>query len=1052
MKFFYKLLLVFLAIAVLPALGIAYFSYHSGRTTIERDIYNLLQTTNVHKNDQFNQWLANNQQMLLQISTTPDVIDKISVMTRVDPDGMVFEAYRNTLLLEHLTPLLANQTGFVDYIVIGVPDGLILASTNPILEGKYRESEAYFLEGQKGPYIDQVRFFISEQEIGLHISTPIRDHSGKLLAVLVGHASPAEMARIMQLKTDLARTQETYLVNKSNFFVTEPELGDAFALRKTIRTEGVNRCLEGYSDFGAYKDYRGVEVIGYYHWISDRQMCILTEIDQAEAFAPIYALQNQIVLFGLATVALVTLLAAGFSNTLTRPLEKLVNGTREIGKGNLDYRITANTGDEVEQLARAFNEMSAHLQQNINQVQHNQRQVLALSQAAQVVQRALSPNQIYQAVGAEVGKLGYQVAVLQLKSRNQFTIPYLSLGAESLMQIEKLTGAKVLDYCGKIPPEGLLDQVIKSGESRFFSSTSSILAEIFPALAQTSIDELSNVLKANSVILTPLLVNKATWGFMIIGGQELRKSDIPAIEVFANQAAVALENVFLLNNLQTERNFTNALLETSSALTFVLDETGRLVRFNHGCQATTGYTFEELRGRTIWEVLFLPGDTEWVRSRFEALLQGGANSHYECAWRAKDGSLRWIIWSYAALRDEQNQAQFVVQTGIDITDRKILEQELREARDELEIRVQERTASLQESEERYRTLSEAAPDMIFTVDPEYRVRYANSHAALQFGLEPQRLAGQFLDQFFSSDVADRLRQAIHRVFTSGEKVFSENRVQFQGEDLWLSTWLVPLRDPTGTVHTVMGVSRDITLRKMTEQQLQSTVLQLGKSNQELEQFAYVASHDLQEPLRMVTSYLQLIERRYRDRLDEDADVYINYAVDGANRMKTLINDLLAYSRVGTRGKEFAPADLSKILNGVLGEYGLMIEETGARITSDPLPVLVVDESQIAQLFRNLLGNAFKFHGDQPPRIHIGAADQGGTWLFSVRDEGIGMDPKYFDRIFVIFQRLHTHEEYPGTGIGLAICKKIVERHKGKIWVESQPGQGATFFFTLPKVI
>ncbi|PTL79818.1 ATP-binding protein [Vitiosangium sp. GDMCC 1.1324] len=224
--------------------------------------------------------------------------------------------------------------------------------------------------------------------------------------------------------------------------------------------------------------------------------------------------------------------------------------------------------------------------------------------------------------------------------------------------------------------------------------------------------------------------------------------------------------------------------------------------------------------------------------------------------------------------------------------------------------------------------------------------------------------------------------------------------------------------------------------------------ELTRSNEDLEQFAYVASHDLQEPLRMVASYVQLLSRRYKERLDADADEFIRYAVDGATRMQALINDLLAFSRVGTRGKELVPVPLEKSLERALSSLRLALEESGARMEVEPLPWVKGDEGQLAQLLQNLVGNALKFCGGRPPRIRVSATSAGGTVTVAVEDNGIGIEPQYYERIFAIFQRLHSREEYPGTGIGLSICKKIVERHGGRIWVESTPGQGSTFHFTL----
>lgn len=235
-----------------------------------------------------------------------------------------------------------------------------------------------------------------------------------------------------------------------------------------------------------------------------------------------------------------------------------------------------------------------------------------------------------------------------------------------------------------------------------------------------------------------------------------------------------------------------------------------------------------------------------------------------------------------------------------------------------------------------------------------------------------------------------------------------------------------------------------------ESKLQVAITDLQRSNKELEQFAYVASHDLQEPLRMISSYTQLLAERYQDKLDEKANLFIHYAVDGAVRMQQLINDLLVFSRIGTKGKPLEPVDAHAALGKALGNLKMTIDEAKAIITNDKLPEVRGDASQLLQLFQNLIGNALKFRGEKYPHIHIATQDKGQEWLFSVKDNGIGIDPQFADKIFVIFQRLHTKEEYPGSGIGLAICKKIVERHGGRIWFESEPGKGATFYFTIHK--
>jgi signal transduction histidine kinase len=245
------------------------------------------------------------------------------------------------------------------------------------------------------------------------------------------------------------------------------------------------------------------------------------------------------------------------------------------------------------------------------------------------------------------------------------------------------------------------------------------------------------------------------------------------------------------------------------------------------------------------------------------------------------------------------------------------------------------------------------------------------------------------------------------------------------------------------------VAQGIT-RRQAELALERRIQELARSNAELEQFAYVASHDLQEPLRMVASYNQLLARRYKGKLDADADEFIGYTVEGVTRMQRLINDLLAYSRVGTRGREFAEIELGRALEIAEQNLKSAIAESRATITRDPLPTVLGDEGQLVQVFQNLLSNALKFRGERPPSVHVTAKQEGGGWVVSVSDNGIGVEPEYFERIFVIFQRLNPREQYPGTGIGLAICKKIVERHGGRIWMESKPGEGSTLSFSMPR--
>ena len=323
-----------------------------------------------------------------------------------------------------------------------------------------------------------------------------------------------------------------------------------------------------------------------------------------------------------------------------------------------------------------------------------------------------------------------------------------------------------------------------------------------------------------------------------------------------------------------------------------------------------------------------------------------------------------------------------------------------------------------------------------------------------FGVSPLEFTPTYATFFELVHPDDRwsVRREIARIRRGQEGSSLDYRiVRPDGEEISVHTEYSVVRNSSGRPFRLVGTIQDITERRRSERAIEERNEELARSNRELEQFAYVASHDLQEPLRMVSSYTQLLRRRYGGQLGEDADDFINFAVDGANRMQILINDLLAYSRVGTRGGEMVPTEAGGVLEAAKKNLQTAIEEAGAHVAeTGPLPAVMGDHMQLVQLFQNLLGNAIKFCQDgQKPEVYVGAeATEDGMWLFTVRDNGIGMDPQYAERVFVIFQRLHTRSEYPGTGIGLAICKKIVERHGGKIWVESAPGEGSTFYFTL----
>jgi PAS domain S-box-containing protein len=476
------------------------------------------------------------------------------------------------------------------------------------------------------------------------------------------------------------------------------------------------------------------------------------------------------------------------------------------------------------------------------------------------------------------------------------------------------------------------------------------------------------------------------------------------------------------------------LLEAAPDAMVVVNQGGEIVLLNLQAEKQFGYRRDELLGQKVTNIIpegfaeRLVADD--LRSSEDALAQE-IGTGIELNALRKDGSEFPIELMLSPL--DSTEGTLITAAIRDITVRRNAEKHLAQM------------------EGRYRGLLEAAPDPMVVVNQGGEIVLLNLQAEKQFGYRRNELLGQKVTNIIPQGFAERLiadglrsaEDALAQQIGTGIELSGrrKDRTEFP-----IELMLSPLGGAEGIL--VTAAIRNIGVRKTAEAHLLQKVKELNRSNEELGQFAYIASHDLQEPLRMVASYTQLLSRRYKGKLDTDADEFIAYAVDGATRMQRLIQDLLAYSRVGTKGKELLKTSSEIALQTALSNLRGAIEESGALVTYDPLPSVMADETQLIQLFQNLVGNAIKYQNPGIPKVHVAAMNGGKQYRFSVKDNGLGIDPQYFERIFGMFQRLHKREEFAGTGIGLAICKKIVERHGGQISVESQPGRGSTFRFAL----
>ncbi len=606
MKLATKLSLVISILALVIVLSEGLISYYNGRRIIEEETINHLTSVNLLKKSAVELWIEGAGKDLELFAQRPALRDLTAAFLA---SGEADTAAYYSLHDDHLDIAARERSDYLEFFILNLEDGEIIISSDRDQEGKLRENEPYFRAGRNDTFTQEIYFTHNEELPVMTVSTPLVDRQGRTIAVLAGHLNLANLAGIIEQRGDSVETKDAYLVNRSNYFASEPRMGGGYVLKEKAFSEGVEAALSGINGVSYYDNYQGVPVIGAYSWLPASNMALITEIDQEEAYSSIAALGRQTVVMGIGLVLLAGIVGWFVSLTISKPVKLLVLGTEEISRGNLDCRVQTSGRDEIAALGKAFNQMTAELQNTL-------------------------------------------------------------------------------------------------------------------------------------------------------------------------------------------------------------------------------------------------------------------------------------------------------------------------------------------------------------------------------------------------------------------------------------------------------ISRDLLIKS--EQQLKQALSDLERSNKELEQFAYVASHDLQEPLRMISSYTQLLADKYKDVLDETAQKYINYAVDGALRLQRQIVDLLRYSRVGTRGAPSEPVDSHALLGESIHNLAAIIEESQAIVTNDDLPYVKADPAQLVQVFQNLIENAIKYRGAYLPYVHIRVEDNDHEWVFSVRDNGIGIDQQYKDKIFVIFQRLHTQQEYSGTGIGLALCKRIINRHGGKIWFESEPGKGSTFYFTLPK--
>jgi len=782
-----------------------------------------------------------------------------------------------------------------------------------------------------------------------------------------------------------------------------------------------------------------------------------------------------------------------------RQIRRLNAGVQAVGGGDLDYRMDISGSDEFAMLSTAVNEMSAQLQKSYQDIE---KEIVTRSQAEESLKKARDGLEIR--VRQRTEELTRAIEAIEEQSRRTRELNE-TLEKRVMERTAELKCSNESLHASRLAALNLMEDAM-AARKQAEEASRELQQEIATRIrAEEVLREREQLLRLHTEN-SPLAIvtwdadfivtrwagdaekifgwsREETVGKPIMNLRIIYEEDIPIVKRTMEKLTDGMSTKVISSNRNytkdgrviycewynsvllnkegrmtsvmsqvldvTERRLAEEALRDSKAkleaviqsmndAVFISDVDGNFIEFNEAFATYHKFRNKDECYRSLSQyhdyinVYFADGRLApldmWAVPR---ALRGETTSNAEYMLERKDtGETWWGSYSFAPIRDKNGRIVGSVVASRDITDRKRIE----------------------ESYKMLAAIVESSDDAIIGKSMDGSITSWNKGAEQIYGYTRDEILGKPISVLAPPGLRDEVMDILKGI---KEGTFIEHietqRVKKDGRLIYVSLSISPILDAEGRITGVSTISRDITDRKKMEESMFNLLAELERSNKDLEQFAYVASHDLQEPLRMVSSFTQLLAKRYQDKLDQDAIDYIDYAVNGANRMQRLINDLLSYSRIGTRGSAPVPVDMNTALGEALANLQVSISQARALVTNDTLPVVMADYTQLVQVFQNLIGNAVKFHGEDPPRIHVSAVEDGNEWKVSVKDNGIGIEPQYFDRIFVIFQRLHTADKYKGTGIGLALCKRIIQRFGGNMWVESEPGKGSTFYFTLKKV-
>jgi PAS domain S-box-containing protein len=996
-----------------------------------------------------------------------------------------------------------NQDEGIAELFLLDSSGRLVLSTDQEHRGNHHADMPFFQVGFQERFMSDLLLSPESGETEIYISEPVLDQSESVpQGVLVMRLNGQSLAEIFANMQNLGETGEAYLVLPSGQIITP--LQHAATTSSNFQTYGIQEVLAGKDGFGLYSNYAGAEVIGYYRWLPQLGVGLLVEQTTSEAFVDLERTTNWALVtrFLTAIISVVAILA--ISKGISKPIINLTRAAEAIGAGNLEIKIPDNAGGEIRRLAEVIQNMhkqvaertwaletSAEVGRLLSHVRESRD---LLTNAVELIRERfeLYYVQIYLTdpgeeilvlragsgdVGQHLLEQGHQLDFSSTSINGTVAVEGQTLVVENTRKSEIHKPNEMLpETCAEMAVPLIFDRQvvgvlnIQSNRLGLLNKASMPAFEVLAGQLAISIinSDLYTNLERRVAERTHELREAQLASLSMMEDAERARKKAEEINQQLRSSQIATMNIMMdveearKNAQQNEARFRSLFDESPIAL---LEEDFSQVKkylddlVEKGVDDLEVYfqeNLEELRqctqdikvtavnqeaaklfcaqdqnhlGQNL-PLVFTGESLDVFGTELTAFFDGDLSFECEVSHRNLDGVLIWTMLKVIIAPGFEDSWGKVLVSIMDISAQK-------------EVQL----ALLAEKEFSDQVIN-SIPGIFYIINAQGKFSRWNDNFETITEFSAGEISSMPPPDLFEGVERDYIASRIAEVFDIGESNAEASLLSKSGKKthFYFTGYRLDIKGEP----VLIGTGFDISERKYWEEQLALKAQELTRSNEELERFAYVASHDLQEPLRMVASYLQLLERRYDEQLDSAAKEFITFAVDGAARMKTLINDLLAYSRVNTKGQPFEQTNFNDVIQRVLMNLQPSITENQAKITSDDLPVIAADETQISQVFQNLIANAIKFRDERPPKIHIGIENFDAHWQFSVRDNGIGIEPEFFERIFVIFQRLHTRNEYSGTGIGLAISQRIVERHGGRIWIESKPGEGSTFFFTLPK--